>query len=394
LLDWRLIAHLLPLLAICPFVYYALVLFSAWRFFRAKRPALQSDVRPDFTPPVSNLQPIRGLDPEAYENLASLCRQDYPEYELLFCVNSPDDEAVPFIETLAREFPQRRIRLLVGFGDRGNRQGTNDKTMKLSHLVREARHEVLVINDSDVRVTPDYLRTIVAPLADPSVGAVTCFYANTESSFPDRMQTVGLMSDFYAGLIVARQLDGVKFALGTTIVTTRTRLAEFGGYESLENRPADDMLVGRLIAERGYTVELLPYTIEVVADYKSLKDLFRQRLRWLVVMRYMRPWGHFGLVFTHGIAWCALATALHPTLATALGWFGAYLLFRMLMLWSIGIQGLKRHRLWGKVPLVPLWDLFALTLWLTSFTRHSIRWRDGEYSIRDGQLKPVAPNEE
>lgn len=386
------IAHVLLLAAICPFVYYSLVLFSAWRFFGAQPPA----VPPDFTPPVSNLQPIRGLDPEAYENLASLCRQNYPEYELLFCVNTADDEAVPLIEKLAREFPEREIRLLVGFGDRGNRPGTNDKTMKLSRLVREARHEVLVINDSDVRVTPEYLRAVVAPLADPTVGAVTCFYANTENSFPDRMQTVGLMSDFYAGLVVARQLDGVKFALGTTIVTTRTRLAEFGGYESLENRPADDMLVGRLIAERGYKVELLPYTIEVVSDYKSLADLFRQRLRWLVVMRYMRPWGHFGLVFTQGIAWCAVATALHPTPGAALGWFGAYLLFRVAMLWGIGMQGLKRPGLWRKMLLIPLWDLLALSLWLTSFTRHSIRWRDGEYSIRDGQLKPVvpAPNEE
>jgi ceramide glucosyltransferase len=386
LLFWRLIAHGLLLLAICPFVYYALALFSAWRFFGAKRSATHLG----FTPPVSNLQPIRGLDPGAYENLASLCRQDYPEYELLFCVNTADDEAVPLIEKLAREFPQRQIRVLVGFGDRGNRPGTNDKTMKLSHLVREARHEVLVINDSDVRVTPDYLRTIVAPLADPTAGAVTCFYANTENSFPDRMQTVGLMSDFYAGLIVARQLDGVKFALGTTIVTTRSRLAEFGGYEALENRPADDMLVGRLIAEQGHRVELLPYTIEVVADYKSLRDLFRQRLRWLVVMRHMRPWGHFGLGFTQGIAWCAIATALHPTLGNALAWFAAYLLLRILMLWTIGIRGLKQAGLWRKMPLVPLWDLFALALWLTSFTRHSIRWRDGEYSIRKGQLKPVA----
>jgi len=387
-----LIEHVLLLLAIAPFVYYSLALFSVWRFFGAKRPAAVSD----FTPPVSNLQPIRGLDPEAYENLTSLCRQDYPEYELLFCVNSSDDGAVPLIEKLAREFPQRQIRLLVGFGDRENRPGTNDKTMKLSRLVREARHEVLVMNDSDVRFAPDYLRTVVAPLANPSIGAVTCFYANTEKSFSDRMQTVGLMSDFYAGLIVARQLDGVKFALGTTIATTRTRLAEFGGYESIENRPADDMLVGRLIAERGHSVELLPYAIDVVADYKSFGDLFRQRLRWLVVMRYMRPWGHFGLLFTHGLAWCAIATALHPALSAVLGWFGSYLALRIAIMWSIGIRGLKRPGLWGRMPLIPLWDALALVLWFTSFTRHSIRWRGGEYSVRNGRLTPIvpAPNEE
>jgi ceramide glucosyltransferase len=391
LLDYRLIEYLLLLVAICPFVYYSLVLFSVWRFFGAAKRAAPVTA---FTPPISNLQPIRGLDPEAYENLASLCRQDYPEYELLFCVNTPDDDAVPLINKLAREFPERPIRLLIGFGDRGDRVGTNDKTMKLSRLVREARYEVLVMNDSDVRVAPDYLRTVVAPLANPSVGAVTCFYAHSEKSFADRMQTVGMMSDFFAGLIVARQLDGVKFALGTTIATTRSRLAEFGGYESLENRPADDMLVGRLIAKQGHTVELLPYTVDVLADYKSFGDLFRQRLRWLVVMRHMRPWGHFGLMFTQGIAWCVIAIAAHPTPAVALAWFGAYLALRIAMLWSIGIHGLKRPGLWSKMPLIPLWDALALVLWLASFTRDSIRWRGGQYSVRDGRLTPLpAPTE-
>src|SRR5580698_4363788 len=124
-------------------------------------------------PPISNLQPIRGLDPDAYENWASLCRQDYPDYELLFCVNTMDDPAVPVLQQIMRDFPQRNIRLLVGFGDRGGRPlGTNDKVMKLVRLVGEAKNEVLVINDSDVRVQPSYLRTVVAPLADPSIGAV------------------------------------------------------------------------------------------------------------------------------------------------------------------------------------------------------------------------------
>lgn len=389
MLDCRLIADLLLVLAISPFVYYLLVLFSAWRFFRtAKRRAPLSE----FTPPVSNLQPIRGLDPEAYENFASLCRQDYPDYELIFCVNTSQDPAVPLIEKLAHEFPERSIRLLIGFGDRGDRIGTNDKTMKLARLVRNARHEVLVINDSDVRVASDYLRTIVAPLANRSIGAVTCFYASAaEKTFVDRLQTVSMMSDFFAGLLIAKQLDGVKFALGTTIATTRTRLAEFGGYESLENRPADDLLVGRLIAEQGYTVEFLPYTVQVVIDYRSFRDLFYQRLRWLVVMRHMRPWGHFGLMFTLGIVWCAIAIAVHPTLGVALGWLGSYAVLRIAMMWSIGIRGLNRHGLWRKMPLIPLWDVLAFGLWLISFTRDSIRWRGSEYCVRNGQLTPVVP---
>jgi ceramide glucosyltransferase len=386
-----LLAHLLLLLSVSPFAYYLIVLFSVWRFFSSRRSAPVER----FTPPISNLQPIRGVDPDAYENWASLCRQDYPDYELLFCVNTREDPAVAVIEKIMGDFPDRTIRLLVGFGDRGGRPaGTNDKVMKLVRLVQEARHEVLVINDSDVRVTPTYLRTVVAPLADPSIGAVTCFYATTgEKGFIDRLQTIGMMSDFFAGLLIARQLDGVKFALGPTIATTKTRLAESGGYEILENGPADDLLVGRHIDEHGHRVELLPYAVETVPDYGSFSDLFHKRLRWIVVMRHMRPWGHFGLVFTHGIAWCAVAIAAHPTPAVAIGWIGTYLALRIAMTWGIGVQGLKRRGLWAKMALIPLWDLMAFLIWLISFTRSSIRWRGGEYSIRNGRMVPITETE-
>jgi ceramide glucosyltransferase len=198
-----------------------------------------------------------------------------------------------------------------------------------------------------------------------------------------------MMSDFFAGLLIARQLDGVKFALGPTIATTKTRLADFGGYESLENGPADDLLVGRLIDEHGHRVELLPYAVETVPDYSSFRDLFHKRLRWIVVMRHMRPWGHFGLIFTQGIAWCAVAIIAHPTTAVAAGWLSTYLILRTAMMWGIGARGLKRRGLWAKIPLIPFWDLMAFLIWLISFTRSSIRWRGGEYSIRNGRMTPV-----
>jgi ceramide glucosyltransferase len=274
------------------------------------------------------------------------------------------------------------------FGSGG--KGTNDKVVKLDHLVREAQHEVLVISDSDVRVEPDYLRTVVAPLADAKVGAVTCFYAPIEDkTLTDSLQTIGMFSDFYAGILVARQLDGVKFALGPTIVTTRARLAGFGGYDAIKNRPADDLLVGRLIAEQGCEVELLPYTILTVADYGSLSELLHKRLRWVVVMRHMRPWGHLGLLLTQGLPWSLAAIALHPTAGVALGYLGAYLGLRVAMTWMIGIWGLKHRPLWKKLGLIPVWDAVAFGIWLVSFTRNTIRWRDGDYYIREGQLVPV-----
>jgi ceramide glucosyltransferase len=373
-------------LAAIPFVYYLIALYSSWQFFRraAGRPALDHA----FTPPVSNLKPVRGLDPDAYENFASFCRQDYPDYELLFCVGDKQDPAFPILEKLVRDFPERRIRILFGSGGKG----TNDKVVKLARLVSEAQHEVVVISDSDVRVRPDYLRAVVAPLADPKVGAVTCFYVPIEEkTLAESLQTIGMFSDFYVGILVARQLDGVKFALGPTIATTRTRLAGFGGYGAIDNRPADDLLVGRLIAEQGYEVQLLPYTILTVADYQSMRDLLHKRLRWIVVMRHMRPWGHLGLLFTQGLPWSLLAIAIDPSAGVVLGYLGAYLGLRFAMTWMVGIWGLKHDVLWKKLGLIPVWDAVAFFIWLTSFTRNSIRWRDGEYYIRDGRLVPVTP---
>jgi ceramide glucosyltransferase len=377
-------SEVLLAIAAIPFIYYLIAIYSSWRYFQ--RPVAAPDG--SFTPPVSILKPIRGLDPDAAQNLASFCRLDYPEFEIVFCVD-PDDEAVlSVLAKLIADFPECTIRILYGSG----RVATNDKVAKLARLVNDASHEVVVISDSDVRVRPDYLRRITAPLRDPKVGAVTCFYVPTElASLTDHLQTVGMMSDFYAGVLVAWQLDGIKFALGPTIATTRARLNGFGGYPELENRPADDLLVGRLIAEQGYEVVLLRYTIETVCDYASLRDLLLKRLRWIVVMRHMRPWGHLGLLLTQGLPWSLAAVVIHPSAPAALGYLGGYIGLRIAMTWIIGIHGLRQSGLWKDMLLIPVWDAVAFAIWLTSFGRNSIRWRGADYYIRNGRLVPVAP---
>lgn len=375
--------HLLLVIAIFPFIYLGIALFSAWDFFRRKP---EAPAHNDFTPPISNLKPVRGVDLDAYENFASFCRQDYPEYEIVFCVGGTDDPILPVIEKLQRDFPDRSIRVLYGSG----RTAANDKVAKLARLASEARYEHLVISDSDVRVRPDYLRTTIAPLANPRIGAVTCLYVSTgETNLVEALQSIGMISDFYAGLLVAKQLDGVKFALGPTIATTRARLTEFGGYQTIENRPADDLLVGRLLADRGYEIRLSPYTVETVADYQSLSDLMHKRLRWLVVMRHMRPWGHFGLLFTNALPWIILAIALHPTALFGGLLVSAYLIMRLCLSWMIGVWGLRRADLRRKLCLVPVWDALAFCMWLASFARNTVKWRGGEYQIVKGMLVPA-----
>jgi ceramide glucosyltransferase len=367
--------------AAIPFIFYVLTIYSSSRYFWQNRN--QSAKNIDFTPPVSNLKPVRGLDRDAYQNFASFCRQDYPEYELIFCVTDQTDPSVPVIQKLICEFPERKIRLLYSAGQ----TAINDKVAKLRLMEREAEYEYLVINDSDVRVDSGYLRRVVEPLHDPKVGGVTCFYVSSqEESFADKLQTVGMISDFYAGVLVAWQLDGVYFALGPTMASTKERIRGFGGFQVLENRPADDLLFGRLIAEQGVEVKLLPYAVETVADFQGVGELLAKRVRWMTVMRAMRPWGHFGLLFTWGLPWTTLAVLVHPTLGVVAAYWGLYLVFRVAMTWLIGIQGLKQTGLWAKMPLIPLWDAMAFLIWLVSFTRTSIRWRSVDYQLHNGQF--------
>jgi len=383
----RVAGYIFLVIAAAPFVYYLLVLYSSWRFFW--RPNSREPEVPDFTPPVSILKPLRGLDPEAYENYVSFCRQDYPEYELIFCVGDHDDPAVPLLEMLIRNFPGRRIRILYGSG----RDAINDKVAKLVRLVNESQYEVVVISDSDVRVEPNYLRTVVAPLRNPKVGGVTCFYVSTrDETLTQHLQSIGMYSDFYPGILVARQLDGIKFALGPTIATTRAHLAAFGGYEMIENRPADDLLVGRLIAQKGYEVRLLPYAVRTVPDYDSPRALFVKRLRWMTVMRHMRPWGHLGLFFTQGLPWSLAVAITHPSSGIALAYLGTYGALRVALTWLIGSKGLRQPGLWKKMPLIVVWDATAFVIWILTFGRNSIRWRNVDYKIREGMLVPVVPS--
>ena len=370
--------------AAIPFIFYILTVYSSIHYFLEARQT--SPKLPGFTPPISNLKPVKGLDPGAYENFASLCRQDYPEYELIFCTTDDTDPSVPVIKKLIQDFPDCQIRLLYSAGH----TAINDKVAKLRLMTEEAKYEYLVINDSDVRVERDYLRRVIEPLRDPKVGGVTCFYASVEDkAFVERLQTVGMISDFYAGLLVAWQLDGVHFALGPTMVSTKKYVKGFGGFAVLESRPADDLLFGRLIAEQGVEVRLMPYVVLTTPDFEGVAQLYTKRLRWMTVMRALRPWGHFGLIFTWGLPWTTLAVLLHPTLLVAAIYWGGYLAFRLFMTWLIGIVGLKQRDLWAKMVLIPVWDAMAFAVWGMSFTKSSIRWRGVEYKLRNGMFVKV-----
>jgi ceramide glucosyltransferase len=377
------------ILACSPFIYYLLSIFSASRFFFEKRSeATRVHGKNKFVPPVSILKPVRGLDPETYENYASFCRLDYPEYEMLFCVNDPDDPAVPVIEKLIRDFPERPISLLVG----AESIGSNGKVNKLCRLAREARHDLLVISDSDIRVGPDYLRVVVAPFRDQRVGAVTCMYIGlAERQLGAELEAVGAASDFFAGVLVARHLEGMKFTMGSTMVTTRRHLDEIGGFESLADQHSDDFELGHRIAARGWQVDLSHYIVTTMYPAQTTRSYFEHQLRWARTTRECRPWGYWGLLLTYGLPWSLAAAIVAPSRSLAAWYLGTYLVLRSLMAWTVGVWGIKDPVLRRKFWLVPMRDALAFLVWLVSFFSNRIRWRGLEFTIVNGSMFRVAP---
>jgi ceramide glucosyltransferase len=382
---WMVIRDALLVLALASFAYYVVAIIAALRFFIARNTASS-----DFTPPLSILKPIYGLDREAYQNYASFCLQDYPDYEIVFCVSDDRDPAVPVIAELARNFPDRKIKLIVG----SEPLGVSDKVNKLCRMVREAAHEIVVVSDSDVRVEPEYLRAIAAPFRDPQIGAVTCLYRGlTDGSLAANLEAIGNSSDFTAGVLVAWMLGDVNFTLGATMATTTTRLAEIGGFESLVDHFSDDYELGNRIAAHGHRVVLSTFPVSIVYPHQTLGDAFRHQLRWNLSIRYSRPGGHLGLIFTQGLPLALLAAVFAPSATWAVSLVLGYLMLRGFSAWIIGVVGMRDALLGRKMELLPLRDAFAFVVWVASFFPQRIHWRGQEFYVRDKRLVSTAPRE-
>ena len=375
-------------LAAAPLAYYLLSLYCVVGYFHELRKSLP--LNSAYSPPVSILKPVRGVDREAYENFASYCRLDYPEYEVIFAVADPDDPAVPVIERLQTNFPACSIRLIKG----AERIGTNSKVNSLCRLVQEAKYELMVMSDSDVRVDADYLKVVVPPFADPQVGAVTGFYrCITAGGVAADLDALGMYLDSAPGALVARRLEGkMQFAFGWTMATTKKHLSEIGGWEAMANYHSDDFELGNRIARRGYHVELMRKPVWMVFPQETIAQYFRHELRWSIGLKNVRPTGYRWLMLTHGLPWALLAAAC----AARAGWEGiaaahliAYLVLRLGLAWTTGTWGLGDAGAWKKLWLVPLRDAINFAAWVGGFFSERILWRGIAYRVKNGQLFPM-----
>jgi len=376
---WR---EALLLVAAAPLVYYILATLAAFRFF-GRNP----QTRVDYTPPVSLLKPVRGVDSGSYENFTSFCKLDYPEYEILFAVNDDSDPALPLIRQIMAEFPQKRIRLFINAKD----LGANRKVNKLAILTREAQYDILVLTDGDVRVGPNYLREVIAPLREKKIGAVTSFYrAIVQDNLGAKLEAIGAASDFFAGVLMARWKEGIRFALGASIATTKDWVGKMGGFEAIADTLADDYELGLRIAKAGGEIVLSREPVWTMYPAQTLRGFWDHQLRWARTVRLCRPFSYLGLLFTQGLPWTLLAVLFAPTALIASAYVAAYLVLRFAMAWTVGVWGVRDEVLRRNLMLVPVRDAVYFIVWLASFGSNRIRWGCEEYAIQKGRMVPIA----
>jgi len=368
------------LVALAPFAYYLIAIYCCWDYFRT---AHSDESLPDFgLPAVSVLKPVRGVDPEAYENFASFCKQNYSDYEILFAVADADDPVLPLIAQLQKEFPDRTIRLISDIPQ----LGPNRKLNNLATLARVAQHEILIISDSDVRVDPFYLRRIAAKFSDPNVGAVTAFFrSRVERGLGAILEALVLSTETVPNALVARKIEGrVQFAFGWTMATTKTHLGAIGGFEDMVDVHSDDFELGNRIAARGLAIELPPAPVEMVFPNESVATYLGHELRWAIGLRNVRPAGYWGLLFTFGLPWTLLAVTFAPTTGRALGYATAYLFLRLTQVCLAGIWGLDdpvTRKWWW---LTPIRDAINFAVWIAGFFTNEIEWRGIKYRVKKG----------
>jgi ceramide glucosyltransferase len=373
-------AMVASLFALCGMGYYALCLWGARAFRRDSRKSPAP-----FTPPVSILKPLRGVDPAMYESFRSHCLQDYPEYELIFGVAEADDPAVEAVDRLAKEFPGLKIRLVQC----PEILGTNRKASNIVQMLPHARYGHILINDSDIFVPPNYLKRIMGNFERSEVGMVTALYRGIATeTLGSKLEAIGISTDFFAGVLAARQVEnGIHFALGSTLAISAQALEKIGGIAPLVDYLADDYEMGKRTSKAGMEVVLSDLVVETHLPPYPFRDFLDHQMRWARSTRDSRRAGYLGLLFTFGLPWAIIAVPL----AFGAWWswllLGAAALLRTAVALVVGRGLLHDENVVRDLWLLPLRDLVALGVWCWSWAGHEVRWRGEIFVLEDGKIR-------
>jgi ceramide glucosyltransferase len=382
MLDWFL--SILPAIsaagAICGIAYALFTIWCASSFRSRKFKSSPAGAAPQ----VSILKPLCGVDPHAYESLRSHCRQDYPVFEIIFGVSDPNDGIVNIVQSVMREFPEIPMKLV----ECPEVLGTNLKISNLIQMLPHARYDILLVNDSDIGVPQDYLKRVVTPLTDTTVGLVTCLYRGVAAdTVGSKLESLGISTDFIPGVLCAEYIERrIRFAMGSTLAFSLPALQAIGGFESIADYLADDYLLGYRISSAGKRIAISDCIVDHYLPRYSFGSFLQHQLRWARAIRSSRPGGYAGLIFTFAVPWSILTVALIPHRASAWVLFASALLLRYAV--GVIVQRLvledpdsSRH-LW----LLPLRDLVAAAVWVWSYAGRTVVWRGRRFKLANGRL--------
>jgi ceramide glucosyltransferase len=376
----KILAGVLLLFLFGSLVYSVLQIAAALSYLSVRPSALQSPAEP-----VSILKPLSGLDLDLESNLRTFFEQEYPAFEILFAVRSQDDPAAPVVERLRQEYAKVPTRLVVT----GEPPYPNAKVYSLEQMLQAAANDLVVMSDSDIRVTPDMLRRVAAEFQDKHLGVATCPYrAVSGTSFWSRLEATGMNTDFWGGALVARMLEGMRFAVGPTIVARRRVLDSIGGFARLKDYLAEDFVLGKFVAESGQGVILSSYVIEHHIGSASLKENISHRLRWMRSTRRSRPAGYVGQLFTMplpiALLVCALAPAWWPVLPITVA-------VRAVAAYAVSSKVLRARLNW---LLLPIEDVVGFCFWIMGCFGSTIFWRGRRYRLEsDGRFELISSGE-
>ncbi len=370
-------------------IYIALVFAATIRFRRRPK------TTPAFTPPVSVLKPLHGAEPGLREFLEGFFQLDYPEYEILFCSRHETDQGLSIARDLSEKYPSVPVRIMTS----GEPPWPNARCFSMNTMKSAARHDILVITDSDVRVEPEYLRAVVEPFRQDQTGLVTCVYRGVavQGGFWARLEGLGMSVEMTSGVLVAEMLEGMRFALGPSMAVRKSCVDRIGGFEKLGNYYADDFMLGRLVSESGSTVVLSDQVIDhCIVNTKFEKSLGHQ-WNWMKSTRFSRPMGHLGTGLTFGLLFGLLVFATATMMGkpwlglAALGWTVAVRVFQCVL---VGWYVVKDRNALRLAWLYPLRDLLGSLLWMASYASRRVGWRDDFFELRKRGLMRLIPGEE
>jgi len=369
--------------------YFLAAILAARVFIAARRAPL-----PALIPGVSILKSLKGLDPAMFDAFRSHCRQTYTgDYELLFGVSALDDPAIAAVEELQREFPDLSIQLIHCPAS----LGTNGKVSTLIQLATHARHPYLLINDSDITVSPRYLERVMAPFAPSTsatkqVGLVTALYrGRAHGTLPSRLESLGIATDFQAGVLLSKMIEGgLHYGLGSTLAVSREAFDKIGGLAPLVDHLADDYELGARIDNAGYRVALSAEVVETSTPAYAWGGFIDHQLRWARTVRDARPGGYIGLIFTHGLAWALLNVIASGVSPVSFWLLGLSFFLRLALAMTVGTQVLADHQVLPSLWLLPLRDIVAMGVWVAGFAGNTIVWRGQRFTLKDGKLINVS----